>query len=299
MKIFITGGSGQVGFELQRALSVFGACMAPTSTELDLADAAAVDAFLDTHKPSLIVNAAAYTAVDKAESEPVLAERINAGLPAQLAAYCASNAIGLVHYSSDYVYDGTGNEPRPETYPTGPLSVYGDTKLRGDQAIVESGAEHYIFRTSWVYGARGHNFVKTMLRLGREKTELNVVNDQTGAPTTARLIAQVTAQVLGHVLVKGGADKTGVYHLATQGACTWQTFAQEIFRQAGALGFPLVITPEQVNGIPTSQYPTPAQRPLNSRLSLRKLEDAFQLTMPDWEQQLALTLAEIKAYEAP
>ncbi|MBC3621542.1 dTDP-4-dehydrorhamnose reductase [Vibrio metschnikovii] len=293
MKIFITGGSGQVGFELQRTLSVFGECFAPTPEQLDLADQQAVATYLQQLQPSIIVNAAAYTAVDKAESEPELAERLNAELPEQLAAYCAQHNIWLVHYSTDYVYDGSGEAARAEDHPTAPLSVYGASKLRGDQAIERSGAAHYIFRTSWVYGARGHNFVKTMLRLGREKEYLTIVNDQVGAPTTARLIAQVTAQAVA----QRAQDKVGVYHLTTRETCSWQQFAQEIFIQAQQLGMPLVITPQAVEGIPTSSYPTPAQRPLNSRLQLEKLETTFQLTMPNWQSQLRLVLAEICEYQ--
>ncbi|OOF13750.1 dTDP-4-dehydrorhamnose reductase [Salinivibrio sp. PR932] len=290
MKILITGGSGQVGFELQRVLSVFGECIAPTPDQLDLADQQAVSTYLESLKPSMIVNAAAYTAVDKAESEPELAERLNAKLPEQLASYCAKHDIWLIHYSTDYVYDGSGEEARPEDHPTAPLSIYGASKLRGDQAIARSGTAYYIFRTSWVYGARGNNFVKTMLRLGREKASLNIVNDQIGAPTSARLIAQVTAQALA----QRANDKVGVYHLTTSGSCSWQQFAQEIFTQAEQLKIPLSITPGAVEGIPTSSYPTPAQRPLNSRLKLEKIEKAFQLTLPDWKSQLRLVMAEIR-----
>ena len=193
MNIFITGGNGQVGFELQRQFAPFGTILAPTRQELDLTNADAVEAYLAKHQPGLILNAAAYTAVDKAESEPQQAKRLNAELPAQLAEYAAKQGIPLVHYSTDYVYPGNGETPWQEDSPTGPLSVYGQTKLEGDEAVVNSGASHLIFRTSWVYAARGNNFMKTMLRLGREREALSIVNDQIGAPTPARLIAQVTA----------------------------------------------------------------------------------------------------------
>jgi len=294
MKILITGGSGQVGFELQRTLSVFGNILAPTPSELDLADAAAVSAYLTEQQPTLIVNAAAHTAVDKAESEPELAERLNAELPEQLAAYCAQHGVWLVHYSTDYVYDGSGEIARAEDHPTAPLSVYGASKLRGDQAIERSGAAYYIFRTSWVYGARGHNFVRTMLRLGAERDTLNVVNDQIGAPTTARLIAQVTAQALA----QRTQEKIGIYHLTTRETCSWQQFAKEIFTQAQQFEFPLIINPQEVGGIPTSSYPTPAKRPLNSRLNIEKLESTFQLVLPNWQSQLHLVLAEIREYQS-
>lgn len=297
MKILITGGNGQVGFELQRQFCLLGTVLAPTRQELDLADAAAVDKWLEAHQPELIVNAAAYTAVDKAEEEPELARRLNAELPAQLAEYSAERGQWLVHYSSDYVYPGSGQMPWQEQDATGPLSVYGQTKLEGDQAVQTSGCAHLIFRTSWVYSARGHNFMKTMLRLGREREALKVVSDQIGAPTPARLIAQVTALALHKGLTPHPSHLTphipaGIYHLAPSGETSWQGFAQEIFRQATALGEELAITPEGVAAIPTAEYPTPAQRPLNSRLCCNRLEKALGITLPSWEEQLALTMRE-------
>nr|WP_298056676.1 dTDP-4-dehydrorhamnose reductase [uncultured Halomonas sp.] len=300
LTILITGGSGQVGFELQRSLALFGEILAPTRQQLNLASATAVEGYLQAHQPGLIVNAAAYTAVDKAEEEPELARRLNAELPAQLAAYANANHHRLVHYSSDYVYPGTGSSPFSEDSATAPLSVYGQTKLEGDQAIAQSGCEHLIFRTSWVYSARGNNFMKTMLRLGRERDALNIVNDQIGAPTPARLIAQVTALALHRVLLtphkpEGRSRLTlhGTYHLAPRGETSWHGFAQEIFRQALAQGREMAVAPEQVKGIPTVEYPTPAQRPLNSRMALGKLESALGITMPTWQSQLALTLGEL------
>lgn len=293
MNIFITGGNGQVGFELQRQFSPFGTILSPTRQELDLTNPEAVDTYLAKHQPGLILNAAAYTAVDKAESEPQQARRLNAGLPAQLAEYAAKKGITLVHYSTDYVYPGNGEPPWQEDSPTGPLSVYGQTKLEGDEAVVNSGASHLIFRTSWVYAARGNNFMKTMLRLGRERDALNIVNDQIGAPTPARLIAQVT--VLGLTLNASRLTPhipPGIYHLAPKGETSWHGFASEIFSQAREAGETLAITPEKTAGIPTVEYPTPAQRPLNSRMALGKLESALGITMPTWQSQLALTLKE-------
>jgi dTDP-4-dehydrorhamnose reductase len=289
--ILVTGGTGQVGNEVQRQMCLSGDVHAPGRQALNLVDATAVDAWLNKYQPELIVNAAAYTAVDKAESEPELAHRLNAGLPAQLAAYSKARNQWLVHYSSDYVYSGVAEpcseaQPWQETSPTGPLSVYGITKLEGDQAILASGCRHLIFRTSWVYSARGHNFMKTMLRLGRERDALAVVSDQIGAPTPARLIALVTQQALTREI------EAGVYHLAPRGETSWHGFACEIFRQAQALGEPFTIAPGQVSAIPTAEYPTPAQRPLNSRLALGKLERALGVTLPGWQAQLALTLTE-------
>lgn len=286
MSILITGGNGQVGFELQRQLCLLGEILAPNRAELNLADEQAVQVWLEHHQPSLIINAAAYTAVDKAEDKPQPAQRLNAGLPAQLAAYAAEHGIPLVHYSSDYVYPGSGEQLWTENSATGPLSVYGQTKLQGDEAIIDSGCDALIFRTSWVYSARGNNFMKTMLRLGCEREALNVVNDQIGAPTPARLIAQVSGMALQRKL------QPDVYHLAPRGETNWHGFACEIFNQANAAGEALAISAEKVTPIPTAEYPTPAQRPLNSRLALDKLEQALGIKLPNWQEQLALTLTE-------
>ncbi|OHZ01569.1 dTDP-4-dehydrorhamnose reductase [Salinicola sp. MIT1003] len=291
MNILILGGSGQVGFELQRALAPLGNCIAPGRRSLDLQDAAAVVRLLDELGPSLVVNAAAWTAVDAAEKSRDEAFRLNAALPAQLADYCASHSAKLVHYSTDYVYPGGGDTAWQETSETGPLSVYGKSKLAGDEAVLASGADALIFRTSWVYSARGHNFMKTMLRLAREREALRIVGDQIGAPTPARLIAEVT---LLAVKQRGeGRLEPGLYHLAPRGETNWHGFAQAIFRHAEALGETLRVKPDQVVSIATANYPTPARRPLNSRLSLEKVEQALGITLPNWESQLQLTLAEL------
>lgn len=288
MKILVTGGTGQVGQELIRTLAPLGEVLAPPRQVLDLADLDRVDAYLQAHQPALIVNAAAYTGVDAAESEKKLADRLNHRLPARLARYASDNAARLIHYSSDYVYPGEGDRPWHETDTPAPLSVYGATKLDGDRAVEESGARHLILRTSWVYGHRGRNFMNTMLRLGCERDHLGVVNDQIGAPTPAQLIATVTALMIRPW--EEGTLADGVYHLATRGATSWHGFAQEIFRLAAGADVPLRIDPEAVGGIPTSDYPTPAARPLNSRLALDKLENALKVTLPDWHSQLTLTL---------
>ncbi|OXY82117.1 dTDP-4-dehydrorhamnose reductase [Oceanimonas doudoroffii] len=286
-KILITGGNGQVGFELRRQLVLHGQLLAPCRQQLDLANADAVAAYLEAEQPDLIINAAAYTAVDKAETDQAQATRLNAELPAQLADYCQPYDKRLVHYSSDYVYPGTGTSPWREDDTTGPQNIYGHSKLQGDLAVQSSGCSHLVFRTSWVYAARGNNFMKTMLHLGKDRTELSVVNDQIGAPTPARLIAQVTSLALERQLANG------VYHLAPRGTTSWQQFAQAIFDQARALGQELAV--QQVKGIPSCEYPTPAARPLNSRMSLSKLEQALGAELPHWQQQLQLTLEEFFA----
>ncbi|NVD35548.1 dTDP-4-dehydrorhamnose reductase [Marinobacter lutaoensis] len=286
MNILLLGKTGQVGFELHRLLAPLGTLVAPDRKALDLSDEQAVSAYLADCRPDLIVNAAAWTAVDAAEEQTEAAMRLNRDLPAQLAAYAAAASCRLVHYSSDYVYPGSGDSPRTENSSTGPLNAYGRSKLAGDEAIMSSGADYLIFRTSWVYSARGNNFMKTMLRLAKDRPELNVVADQTGAPTPARLIAQVTA-----LAVYGRLD-SGLYHLAARGETSWHGFAQEIFRLARASGVPLAVAPDRVHPIPTRDYPTPATRPLNSRLDVSKLERALNIRMPDWQPQLVLTLTE-------
>ncbi|MEX1199290.1 MAG: dTDP-4-dehydrorhamnose reductase [Methylophaga sp.] len=278
MNILLLGATGQVGFELHRACAMLGSITAPDRSQLDLMNPQSVDAFLNACKPQLILNAAAWTAVDAAEEQQADAQRLNAELPAQLAEYATKHNARLVHYSSDYVYPGTGEQSWQETSPTAPLSVYGETKLRGDTGILESGADHLIFRTSWVYSARGNNFMKTMLRLAKTKTELNIVADQIGTPTPARLLAEVTLLAIHQQLPRG------LYHLAPKGDTSWHGFAQEIFR--------LAQQNIQVNPIPTSAYPTPATRPLNSRLDVSKLEKALKIQLPGWQSQLALTLSE-------
>ena len=278
MTILLLGKTGQLGFELQRALSFFGSIVAPTRAELDLANAQNVSDYLAQVRPSMIVNAAAWTAVDAAETQQAEAKRLNADLPEQLAKYAAVNNIRLVHYSSDYVYPGTGVIPWQENSPTAPLNVYGETKLLGDEAIQYSGADYLIFRTSWVYSARGKNFMKTMLHLAESKSELNIISDQFGAPTPARLIAQITALAIHSKL------KTGLYHLAPAGQISWYGFAKEIFRLAGKS--------IKVNSIQTSDYPTLAIRPLNSRMDLTKLQQALNIQLPNWQNQLELTLNE-------
>jgi dTDP-4-dehydrorhamnose reductase len=286
MNILLLGKTGQVGFELHRTLSPLGTINAPGREELELMSEDAVHKYLASNKPDIIVNAAAWTAVDAAEEHKAEAERMNASLPKQLAEYSVAKNIRMVHFSSDYVYPGYGDQPWQETSPTGPLSHYGKTKLEGDRALDQSGADYLIFRTSWVYSVRGNNFMKTMLRLAKGKTELKIVADQIGAPTPARLIAQVTTLAIHNQLTKG------LYHLAPRGETSWHGFAREILSLAKQNGEQLTMGPENAHPIPTSDYPTPATRPLDSRMDVSKLEKSLNIQLPAWQNQLALTLNE-------
>ncbi|MBJ7265749.1 dTDP-4-dehydrorhamnose reductase [Idiomarina abyssalis] len=284
MKILLLGKSGQVGFELKRALSPFGDIVAPNRYELDLAKLDAVNDFVNKTKPDVIVNAAAWTDVDGAEVNKNSALRLNTILPTLLATYAKEKQCKLVHYSSDYVYPGTGTQAWSEESQTNPINYYGVTKLDGDQAIEDSETDYLIFRTSWVYSARRNNFMKTMLRLAESKRELGIIDDQIGSPTTARLIAQTTVLALHSNL------KAGVYNLAAKGYISWHKFAESIFSKAKLFDFDSAL--EKVNAIPTQDYPTPAKRPLNSRMNVSKLESALNITMPSWEDELADTLEE-------
>ncbi|WP_111414081.1 dTDP-4-dehydrorhamnose reductase [Billgrantia lactosivorans] len=291
MKILLTGGTGQVGFELQRSLAPLGRVIAPVRAELNLANLTQVASFLRHVEPDVIVNAAAWTAVDAAEEHPAQAQELNAELPEQLASYARKNGALLVHYSSDYVYAGDSEQPYSEEEACLPLSVYGRSKLDGDQAILDSCCRHLIFRTSWVYSERGRNFLNTMLRMGQTHDELEVVDDQVGAPTSARLIADTTALALTPLVSpRGSSLEQGIYHLAARGSTSWHGFAQAIFQHADSRGLRLRIRPERVRPISTTDYPTPAERPLNSRLDVSRLEKALGLQMPAWEKGLRAVL---------
>ncbi|MFT0535498.1 dTDP-4-dehydrorhamnose reductase [Pseudomonas fulva] len=299
MKILLLGKNGQVGWELQRSLSPLGEVVAldrQGDGEL-CGDLSQLDALASTVRllaPDVIVNAAAYTAVDKAEGDPQAAALINAQAPALLAREAARLGAWLIHYSTDYVYDGSGDQPRQETAATGPLSVYGRTKLEGEQAIEASGAKAVILRTSWVYAARGNNFAKTMLRLAQERDALSVVADQFGAPTGADLIADVTAHVVRQVVNQpASAHLAGIYHLAASGETCWHAYAQLVLQDALCRGISLKVNADQVSAINTDAYPVPAPRPRNSRLALGKLESAFKLKMPPWQQGVKRMLDEI------
>ncbi len=242
-------------------------------------------------RPDIIVNAAAHTAVDKAESEPDLAHAINATAPAVLARCAAETGAWLVHYSTDYVFDGSGDQPRDEDAPTGPLSVYGQTKLEGEDAIRASGCKHLILRTSWVYAARGGNFAKTMLRLAAEREKLTVIDDQIGAPTGADLLADLTAQMLRTAMAQPDLDLSGTYHAVAGGQTSWHGYASFVVEQARRLGRELKV--QTIDPVPTTAFPTPAQRPLNSRLDTTKLQSTFGLRLPPWQQGVERMLTEI------
>ena len=292
MKILLLGKNGQVGWELQRSLSLLGELVALDLEDgCDLAKSEALVTTVRTHAPQVIVNAAAHTAVDKAESEPELVRLINAEAPARLAREAKALGAILVHYSTDYVFDGSGDQPRYEDAATRPLSVYGRTKLEGEQAIQSSGCQHLILRTSWVYAARGGNFAKTMLKLAAERDQLKVIADQIGAPTGADLLADLTAHMLRATQVQ--PELGGTYHAVAGGETSWHAYAQHVIEFARARGQVLRVMPEQVLPIPTSDYPTPAKRPLNSRLSTAKLQQRFGLTLPDWRVGVERMLTEI------
>lgn len=279
--MLVTGADGQVGFELRRALAPLGEVVACGRRECDLADGDAVRRVVREVAPAVVVNAAAYTAVDKAESEPELAEAVNGVGPGVLGGEAARVGALVVHYSTDYVFDGSGEVPWREEDEARPLGVYGRTKLAGERALAASGARHVVLRTSWVHGVWGRNFVKTMLRLIREREELGIVADQHGAPTGAALIADVSAHVVGR-FSRGADVPSGVYHLAAAGHTTWHGLARHVAERAQRAGWPLKASPERILPIETSAYPTPAARPANSRLDTEKLRATFGLHLPDW-----------------
>jgi len=296
LKILLFGKNGQVGWELQRALAPLGHVLAlGTSGQPGLAgdfrDSEAIARTVRTVAPDVIVNAAAYTAVDKAEGEPELARSINADSVAAIAREAAALGAWLVHYSTDYVFDGSGERPWCERDVPAPLSVYGQTKLAGEQAIQAAGCRHLIFRTSWVYATRGGNFIKTMLRLAAERDQLKVIDDQFGAPTGAELIADVTAHAIR--TARRQADVAGLYHLAAAGETTWYGYARHVIESARAAGRPVLVRPEAVQPVPTSAYPLPAPRPHNSRLDTALLQQTFDLALPHWKIGVSRTLAEL------
>jgi len=294
MKILLLGGNGQVGYELQSSLAPLGELTVTTRTgELpdggacEVLDLYAPDTFaslIDRVAPDVVVNATAHTAVDRAEDEPELAFLANAEAPAELARLCAGRGATLLHYSTDYVFDGSAKTPYREDHPTAPLGVYGTSKLEGEKRIQASGAKHLILRTAWVYATRGSNFLRTMLRLGAEREELRVVADQHGCPTPAWLIADVTARILQQEV-----KRSGVRHLVASGETTWHGFADEIFRQAHARG--LISRLPRVLPINTSDYPTRARRPAYSVLDAQLLRGEYQISLPDWRSALATTLS--------
>lgn len=295
MTVLLFGGNGQVGTELRKLFADSPDLVVTTRSgmvdgvECEAADfdrPQAVKSILERVRPDLVINAAAYTAVDAAENDAEAAWRANAEAPAQIAAWCAVHGVPLVHYSTDYVFDGQGSQPYREDDATAPLGVYGASKRAGEEAIIGSGAPYLIFRTAWVYANHGKNFLRTMLRLGAERARLGVVADQIGTPTSAALIARVTLQVL-----QSGQLQSGIWHLVADGQTSWHGFAREIFSQAQAAGL-LAKVPE-VAAITTAEYPTPAARPAWSCLDNSKLKADFGISLPRWEQELARVLAEL------
>ena len=292
MKLLLLGKNGQVGWELQRSLAPLGEVIVlDRQTGGDISDLSALAQTIRSVRPDVIVNAAAHTAVDKAESEPDLALRLNAEAPEVMALEAKSLGALLVHYSTDYVFDGSGSAERKEGDATGPLSVYGRTKLEGEQRIAATHCRHLIFRTSWVYAARGGNFAKTMLRLAQEREALSVINDQWGAPTGADLIADVTAHAVRHVSAHDGDG--GLYHLVAAGETNWHAYASHVIERAQSLRPDLDWKVQSIAAVPTTAFPTPAARPLNSRLDTQKLQAAMQLHLPAWQQGVERMLREI------
>jgi dTDP-4-dehydrorhamnose reductase len=295
MNILLLGKNGQVGWELQRSLALLGTVTALDfdSTEQcgDFAQPGAIADTVRALRPDVIVNAAAHTAVDKAEAEPDLARLLNATTPGVLAVEAARLGALLVHYSTDYVFDGSGHQPWVETDVPAPLSVYGRTKLEGEQLIQQSGARHFILRTSWVFAARGGNFAKTMLRLAQERERLTVIDDQWGAPTGADLLADVTAHAIRHLAQR--PQDGGLYHCVAAGETNWHQYAQSVLALATQLQPAMAFKATEVAPVPTSAFPTPAQRPHNSRLNTARLQATFGLKLPHWRDSVARMLAEI------
>ena len=296
MKILLLGKNGQVGWELQRSLAVLGEVVAldfdsPGPLKADFSNPESLSATVRAVAPQIIVNAAAHTAVDKCESEPGLARALNATAPAVLAREAKASGAWLLHYSTDYVFDGSGSTPWVEDSPTGPLNVYGASKLEGEQAIRASGCQHLILRTSWVYAARGSNFAKTMLELGAERERLSVIDDQFGAPTGAELLADISTHALRTALQR--AEVAGTYHAVAQGQTSWHGYARHVIAFARAAGKPIKVAQAAIEPVPTSAFPTPAKRPANSRMNTHKLRDTFGLALPAWQLGVDRMLSEV------
>ena len=313
LRMVLLGAQGQLGHALAQTLTVLGEVLAFGRQQADLAQADALRAVLDQHQPHLIVNAAAYTAVDKAEQEPDLAHAINAQAPGVLAQWAADHGAVLVHYSTDYVFDGQSPQPYTEADTPAPQSVYGQSKWAGERAVLAAAGRHLVFRTSWVVGAHGGNFLKTMLRLGAERDSLRVVADQHGAPTCTDLIARTTLQVLQQMRApvlaadtKGETSQSpnapwvpaddprwGLYHLAAGGETTWHAYACQVMDRATALGWPMRASAQRIEAIATAQYPLPAPRPANSRLNTQRMQTRFGVVLPDWRDGVDAVLASL------
>jgi len=295
VKILLFGKNGQVGWELQRSLSSVGELVAlDTDDQMPCGDFTRLEDIIQTiHSvsPDIIVNAAAYTAVDKAESESALAHTINTQAPKILAQESLKIGAWLVHYSTDYVFDGNGTKPWKETDPTAPINIYGSTKLEGEKAVINSGCKHLIFRTSWIYSARGENFIKTMIRLAQSRDHLSVIDDQIGAPTGAELLADVTAHSICTALRQ--PQVSGLYHLAAKGEISWYGYANFVLDKARQSGIKLQVQAENIRPVTTDVFPQTARRPGNSRLNTKKIEHTFDLTLPLWQTGVTRMLTEI------
>lgn len=298
-RLLVLGANGQVGHELPRTLHRLGQVIALDRSGANLSDPESLRQVVREHRPHAIVNAAAYTAVDRAESEPELAMTINAVAPGVLAEEARVLGACLVHYSTDYVFDGRKDAPYDECDAPHPLSSYGRSKLAGERAVAAAGGQHLTLRTCWVVGVHGANFLKTMLRLAAERDTLRVVADQHGAPTTASLIADVTADVLQVMLAASDGDKRwGLYHLAAAGETSWHGYARHVIGRARELGIPLKAMPDSVAAIPTADYPTPAARPANSRLDTTRLRKTFAVRLPDWRHGVDHMLEQLRAAQS-
>ena len=290
MKILVTGKNGQVGSELIRSLAPLGNVIGIDIDECDLQDVSAIAKALDKVQPDLIVNPAAYTAVDKAETEQALANAINAKAPEVMAKYAAAHNIPIIQYSTDYVFDGIKEGAYLETDVVNPKSVYGKTKALGEAAVRNNAPKHIILRTSWVFGSHGGNFLKTILKLAQERDKLSIVSDQFGSPTSAALLADVTAEIARQLFESGASQKYGTYHLVTDGETSWHGYAQMVIARANELGIKTKISADEIKAIKTTEYPLPAPRPANSRLDTSKIKETFMLTLPSWHDEVLKVL---------
>ena len=289
MKILLTGKDGQVGFALHKKLLSLGEVVATNRHELDLSNPEAIKAFINKIQPDIIINPAAYTQVDKAESEKLLAHQINAIAPKVLAEKASEYNIPIIQFSTDYVFDGLKDEPYLETDEVNPQSVYGQTKWQGEEAI-RNHKKHIILRTSWVFSSQGHNFLKTIIKLIQDKSSLNIVSDQKGTPTSVDAIADVTYKIIKTILNKPSFKDFGTYHVALDGETNWYQYACFINDEALRLGLKTTMTSQDIKSIPTDAYPTPARRPVNSKLNTTKIKNTFMLEFPDWKEEVVATL---------
>jgi dTDP-4-dehydrorhamnose reductase len=293
MKILVTGKNGQVGHELMRSLAPLGKVVGVDVKECDLAQSAAINALLERVRPDIIVNPAAYTEVDKAESEPTIAHAVNVQAPKLLARYASRHHIPIIHFSTDYVFDGKKEAPYNEDDEANPISVYGKTKWLGEEAVRKMAAKHIIIRTSWVFGSHGVNFLKTMLKLASQRDKLSVVSDQFGAPTSARLLADAVAQIVTELGEPGSYRKYGTYNIAAHGETSWHGYAQVVVEKAIKLGMDVKINPKDIKPISSKEYPMPAPRPANSRLDTTKVSTVFSVSLHQWQDEVEKVIQEL------